>query len=328
VNVLAFRRNLAATEKVLQALPLPSVENSSPGLFSGSPTNQPDLPATVPLANSKATPSPKANQEKIKPSQAMSGSVAKLAAHRGHAADSQALDILINEAVNSLTGRSGQLVRIRVAGLPGVPARPLAEFIGAFADGLLAVVESSPDGLWEHSHGLVLVGSRAEAQDLIHAAADHFGLSRSAQHTDAFKGFRGFQKTGDSTSLRRNLYNLLAYDLCVLKHSTKRSREIPLAVVATGALATLAPLAEFALDPDAVKVAPVRLCGAPCPSGKPCSKRLLGRQHSCSPTCRSRRSRAATEATPLAMSGSVAGLTPLETPEPATPSEMSESVTS
>jgi hypothetical protein len=173
---------------------------------------------------------------------------------------------------------------------------------------------------------LVLVGNRAEAEDLVNAAADHFGFSRHAQHTDAFKGFRGFQKTGDSTSLRRNLCNLLSYDLCLLKHSGKRAKEIPIAVVAGGALATLADLVEFALEPEAVKPASFRLCGAPRPdSGKPCSKRLSGRQHSCSPTCRSRKSRAATA---LAMSRSVAEPAPATVPESATPLEMSESVAS
>jgi hypothetical protein len=199
-------------------------------------------------------------------------------------------------------------MRATVSGPPGAPVHPLLEFIAAFADGLFAVIESSPDGSWEHAHCLLLVGSQAEAAELVNAAADHFGFSRSAQKAGpGVGGWRGFVKTGDSTSLASNLHGLWSYDLCVLKHCSKRQKEIPTGAVVSGPFAALAPLAAFALDPGAVHHQPVRLCGAPLPGGGTCCKHLTGRQRTgCSGTCRSRKSRAATEATQLEMSESVA----------------------
>jgi hypothetical protein len=199
-------------------------------------------------------------------------------------------------------------MRATVSGPPGAPVRPLLEFIGAFADGVFAVIESSPDGTWEHAHCLLLVESQAEATELVHAAADRFGFARSAQKVGpGVGGWRGFEKTGDSDSLASNLHGLWSYDLCLLKHASKRQKEIPVSVVVSGPFGALALLAGFALDPGAITQEPVRLCGAPLPGGGTCGKHLSGRQRSgCSATCRSRRSRAATAATHSDMSESVA----------------------
>ena len=291
MNVLAFKR-AAATPKVLQVLPSPSPQNSPTALFSGAVANSAEPGATLALANSKAEPE-KSNNSGLR----LLRSSGSAQPHRDHESDSAALDQLIQGFVENLSWCPGHLIRVRVSGRPGTSARALAEFIGAFSAGSFATIESSPDGQWEHLHGLLLVESLAEAQDLLDATVRRFGLSANAQHIGPFRGLRAFQKMGDEAALRSNLHAVFMYDLALLKHAGKRSREIPVAVVATGALAALAPLAAFALEPGAVKVAPVRLCGALLPSGKPCPKCLSGRQQSCSATCRSRKSRATTVAT-------------------------------
>lgn len=217
--------------------------------------------------------------------------------------ESQQLDAVIDTALAQLANQPGKLIRARVSGEHGFAVAKLVDYIGAFAD-VFATAESTLDGAWEHAHLVVLVPDRNAATSLVHAAAEHCGQSRHAQRImKAVAGWTDFER-GDPDLLGANLRDMWTYDLCIGAHAIKREKELPIAVIATGCLAPLKPLAAFAL----AEVHPglIRRCEAPgC--GKPLTSRRTGCR-ACNGSCRSAiaRAKAASLVTKADISPSVA----------------------